>query len=141
MKKLTLKKVKKEALIYRELKNQEAPDGEYFYAFSQEQFDKGLLEIRKTTNAEVFQGSYGMIGTKKGIEEFNAFYSNRDKRIKEQCTPIGIFYEEYQNHEGEYDLNQNTAEVITKKYFPNFSPTDYADIIKQIRKEWLDNCC
>jgi len=135
---LTLKEIKTNAKVYSKLKNNDAPAGEYFFAFSKEQFDKGLAEIRKTTDAEVFSGAGGMIGTKKGFEKFKSHYDNVDKQIKEQCHPLAVFYYEYYNHESDYSFYDDTALKITQEYFPDFNLADYAKIVKQIRKQWCN---
>jgi len=143
-----LKAVREQSKIYQQTKDKnELPDGEYFFAFSQEQLDKGLAKMRQTTQAEVFNlGMGGMIGTKKASEELNKFFAEKENLIRQTCSPFGVFYYEYANHEGDYGARDSEfndeAEQITKEYFPdfNFADPNNRKVIKAIVDDWRNRC-
>ena len=135
---MKLDEIRKQAKLYEEIKENHAPDGEYFFAFSDGQFEKGLKEIRETSQEEVFKsGGAGLFGTRKGLDEFYAHYGNVEKRVQENCSPLGIFYYEYYNHEGGYGDDETWE--ITKEYFPDFdfSAPENVKAVKAVKDEWL----
>jgi len=132
-----LKKLRQEIKILCDLKNEQAPDGEYFFAFSNEQFEEGKKRIGIEDNKQLCDAGSGMYGTKKGIEEFWAFHNERTKRIQAQISPLAFFYYEYGNCEGEYN-SDDEAWDYTKELYPDF---DFADeynrkVVEAIRDEW-----
>lgn len=82
---------------YRKLKyDTHAPEGEYFFAFSEQQFNEGA---KKCNGKKIYRAKYGLFGTKEGIKKFYDFYVNKDKIIAERCNPQEVYFWEYNNHE------------------------------------------
>jgi len=141
-----LREVSEQARVYAQTKKSELPDGEYFFAFGNDQFEKGLAKLRQTTQAEIFNLGMGMYGTKKAKQDMDKYFAERENVIREKCTPFGVFSYEYANHEGDYgaydcEFNDD-AETITKEYFPDFDfykPKNHK-IIKIIVNDWRDRC-
>ena len=86
-----LREIKKQSVEYAKIKNQQAPDGEYFFAFSKSQFEEGEKKVRETSQEKLYLGPLGMIGTDKAISEFVNFYDKISKQIKKQCNPLAVF--------------------------------------------------
>lgn len=101
---------------YVELSNEQPVLNECFFAFSKEQFEEGIkkhgLEGKKLSNA-----GGGLIGTKDGINEMIKFYEDRDRRIKEACTPQEVYDYEYNNHECLYSGDDTPAIDIVTSIF------------------------
>jgi len=137
---MNLKEIKKQSMLYERLKNNQAGPGEYFFAFSDEQFTRGEKKIREISPEKIYKSTAGLFGTRKGLDEFYAHYDGVEKSIQEQCPPLGIFYYEYYNHEGDY--GDDEAWDITRGYFPDFDFTvkKNANIVSAIKKEWAKRC-
>ena len=132
-----LKGLRQEIKLLRELQKGHAPDGEYFFAFDNKQFEEGKTRIGITDNNLLCRGPAGIIGTEKGINEFFDFYENKNKRISEQISPLAYFCYEYANHEGEINYD-NPAWKMTKEMYPNFNFNDphNAKVVKAIKADW-----
>ena len=92
--------------LYHELRYDTHPDvDEYgvFFAFNQEQFDKGynhLVELGFISNGDkISMGNGGVYGTPESIKAFLDFYENRDKEIPTKCDPQEAYFFEYNNFE------------------------------------------
>lgn len=104
---------------YTELKNQEAPCIDCFFAFSNEQFEigvkeKGLEGLKIYSAGKVFSGLYG---TSEGIENFLNFYVELEKRISAECDPQEVYDYEFGNHECGYVGNDEEAIKLVISYF------------------------
>ena len=140
MKKL-LKELGVEIKLLRKLKEEQAPPGEYFFAFTKNDVEEGMARIGITDKSLIIPDrrvGMGLFGTAKGIKEFWDFQDSQFKRIQEQISPLAYFRYEYGNHEGEYN-SDGTAWTITKEVYPDFDFDDphNAKVIAAIRKEWM----
>ena len=75
---------------YKEIKNQH-PDADksgVFWAFNNEQFQRGYKNLVNKgiikDGDKLCGGPAGIIGTRKGIDEFMYFYEERDKQIPKE---------------------------------------------------------
>lgn len=85
--------------LYHKLKyDDQPPEGEYFYAFSNEQFSQ-QVKAKHLEGKKIYSGGYGLYGTDKGIEGLLAYIDSVSKRIKEECNPQEVYFYEYNNHE------------------------------------------
>lgn len=95
---------------YHKLKYENhAPDGEYFFAFSDKQFEEGM---KKLNGKKVYRAKYGLFGTKEGLDKYFEYYNNKDKVIAERCNPQEVYYWEYNNHECMFDPYEGDAEPM-----------------------------
>lgn len=102
---------------YTELKNQEAPCIDCFFAFSESQFNEGAAKIKGKkiySASNVFSGLYG---TSEGIENFLNFYVELEKRISAECDPQEVYDYEFGNHECGYVGNDEEAIKLVISYF------------------------
>lgn len=76
-----------------------------FFAFSNEQFAKGLASIRPLGEGEklVCIGG-GCYGTKDGADRLFKFYDEVNAKIKNECDPQEVYCYEYNNHESFYSF-------------------------------------
>lgn len=71
-----------------------------FFAFSNEQFAKGLKSIRPLQNGEkLISIGAGGYGTKDGVKRLFEYYDEINERIKNECDPQEVYVYEYNNHE------------------------------------------
>lgn len=71
-----------------------------FFAFSEEQYNRGKARIRPLKEGEkIYSVGAGMYGTKEGVASFFAEVKSFDQRIKEECDPQEVYFYEYNNHE------------------------------------------
>lgn len=89
----------KNKFSYAELKWQDAPEGDYFFAFSNADFDKKAKKLEG--KGKIYDAGMGMYGTKEGISKFFEFYADL-KQKKQQCDPQEVYDYEYRNNECEY---------------------------------------
>lgn len=98
------------------------PKGEklgFFYAFNNEQFDKGrqmLIDkgFMNEGDKVVSLGFGGCYGTRKGLTDMLNFYHDIDKKIAEECNPQEVYYYEYNNYECciDYDGDERAIKYI-----------------------------
>lgn len=103
-------------MTYSELKEQQAPAGEYFFAFSNEQFTENR-EKAGLKDKEVLRGPAGIFGSEQGIKDFFRFYDELDQKIKEQCPPQEVYNYEFNNHECSYTGHDTEAWDIVKSIY------------------------
>ena len=101
---------------YQEITKEQAPAGEYFFAFNKEQFERGLDEVG-IRGQEICHGGSGMYGTEEGIRKFHEFYKDRRKRIANECDPQEVYDYEFINHECGYQYDDTEAIEIVVQYF------------------------
>jgi hypothetical protein len=132
-----LKEMQKAANYYQECLKGHAPEGDYFFAFSPEQFNEGKSKINIKEGEKLLRYDGGLFGTKNGIDLFFEFYRNQENLISKNCCPISIFYYEYGNNECMYSTEGiEPALKATKKYFPDFSLKNYRAEYKIINKHY-----
>ncbi|MCL2798136.1 MAG: hypothetical protein FWD58_08815 [Firmicutes bacterium] len=138
---MNLQEIKKQARLYERLKDNQAPPGEYFFAFTQEKFDESEKKIHAVSQEQIYKRPHGLFGTRKGLDEFDAHFEGVIKSIEQQCTPLGIFYSEYHNHEGDY--GDDEAWELTSDYFPDFdfNSKENAAAVRAIIADWRKKCC
>lgn len=90
-----------------------------FFAFSNEQFDRGYKEA--VSNGKMNNGDKvchyagtGMYGTRENIKRFLAAYEERDKAIPIECDPQEVYFSEYNNHEAmiNWDGDEEAIKLI-----------------------------
>lgn len=99
---------------YTELKNQEAPCDDCFFAFSNQQLSEGIAKLE---GKKVYSARGGLYGTKEGIENFLNFYVELEKRIAAECDPQEVYDYEFGNHECGYLWDDTEAIKIVLSYF------------------------
>lgn len=102
-----------------------------FYAFSKEQFEKGMKKCGYDENTKLVQDGMGGYGTKEAFDERRNFYKEVEEEIRKTCTPEEIFKYEYWNHECEYTGEWDEAIEMTKSYFPKFELTN--EILRSLK--------
>lgn len=114
---------------YKELveKRNNLSDKEIFYAFSDEQFKKGLEE-HGLEREKIFNLGAGMFGTQEGYDRLVAATDAIEKKIREECDPKEVYLYEYNNHECfvSWDGDKEPARII-KRIFGE-------DALKQIKR-------
>ena len=101
---------------YQEIKNQQAPLRECFFAFSKEQYEKGIAE-NQLENKKIYSAYGGLYGTEEGINELMAFYDGVSERIAKECTPQEVYDYEFGNHECSYTNDDSEAMMIVLGIF------------------------
>ena len=102
--------------MYTEIKDKQPELKKCFFAFSNEQFDEGKKEAG-IKDEKIFDGGYGLYGTKEGLNKVKEFYSNQSKEIKEKCDPQKVYDYEFSNHECGYVGDDEEAINIVIDYF------------------------
>jgi hypothetical protein len=102
--------------LYLELRDKHAEMKDCFFAFSDDQLDKGIEEYH-LEGKQICRAGNGLYGTKEGIEDFCNFYANNRKEIAEKCNPQEVYNEEFVNHECSYVGNDKEAFDIVTDYF------------------------
>lgn len=101
---------------YQDIKNQQAPTINCFFAFSNKQFEEGIKE-KNLEGQKIYAAGSGLYGTKEGIANFLGFYENLNKRIGENCDPQQVYDYEFANHECGYTCDDLEAMQILLNYF------------------------
>ena len=94
-----------------------------FYAFSEEQFVKGMKECGYDENTKLLRDGMGGYGTREAFEERHEFFNVVEEEIRQNCKPDEVFEFEYWNHECGYTGDHSEALEITRGYFPNYVPS------------------
>lgn len=99
--------------LYHQLKyNDQPPAGDYFWAFSQEQFDRAIKDKHlEEANIVRVSGCGGLYGTSKAIADLEAYYVSVAKRIKNECNPQEVYFWEYNNHECMYSYEGDESAI------------------------------
>lgn len=101
---------------YLEIKKKQPTCVDCFFAFSKQQLAEGIKE-HHLEGKELFNGDYGLIGTKEGIRNFMGFYDTQSKEIAENCEPQEVYDYEFGNHECDYINDDKDAILIVIAYF------------------------
>ena len=102
--------------MYTEIKDKQPEMKNCFFAFNNEQFYEGKKKAG-IENEKIFDGGYGLYGTKEGLNNLKEFYENQSKEIKEKCNPQKVYNYEFTNHECEYVGCDEEAIKIVVDYF------------------------
>lgn len=100
--------------LYHQLKyEQQPPAGDYFYAFSQEQFDRAVKDKHLEDAVIVHpSGCPGLYGTSKAIADLEAYYVSVAERIKNECNPQEVYLYECNNHEYMYNWDGDEEALL-----------------------------
>lgn len=101
---------------YRELKDEQAPMTECFFAFSNSQFEEGVKKAG-IEGKKILRGPAGLYGTHEGITQFVGFYDRLTDRIGQECNPQEVYDYEFGNHECDYTGDDEEAIKIVVSYF------------------------
>ena len=101
---------------YQEIKNRHPEFIECFFAFSNDQFERGIKE-KQLEGKKIYNGGSGLYGTQEGIQAVMDFYDNLSLEIAEQCTPEEVYRYEYNDHECGYTGDDSEAMKIVISYF------------------------
>lgn len=118
--------------LYHKLKyDDQPPAGDYFWAFSQEQFDRAIkgkhLEGKKLCRIG------GLFGTHEGIEALETYYAGVRERICTECNPQEVYFYECNNHEYMYnwDGDEEAIKIIMQHW-----GEDVARTIRRVRANY-----
>ena len=116
--------------LYHKLKyNDQPPAGDYFWAFSMEQF-KQQLKAKKLEGKPLCRVGGGLYGTHEGIEALEAYYASVSERIRTECNPQEVYLYECNNHEYMYNWDgDEEALLLVIKYWG----VDTARTIRRVR--------
>lgn len=118
--------------LYKELKspNVNPEDYDVFFAFSEEQFKKGMKSIRPLKDGEkIVTLGAGIYGTCDGLDAYLKALGGNDDRIREECDPQEVYFYEWNNHEcmfgdekSAFDIvvgyfGEDVASTITRLYY------------------------
>lgn len=120
----------KTVALYHKLKyDDQPPAGEYFWAFSQEQFDRAIKD-KHLEGKRLCRVGGGLYGTHEGIEALEAYYASVSERIRTECNPQEVYLYECNNHEYMYNLDgDEEALLLIVKYWGK----DVARTIRRVR--------
>ena len=110
---------------YKELQEKfYEPDEGVFYAFSGEQFIKGMAMCGYDKNTKLLKDNMGGFGTKEALIKKKERLEAIKKEIQEKCTPEEIYKYEFINYECGYTGDDSEAVKIVKSFFPDFEPKE-----------------
>lgn len=119
----------KTTALYHQLKyNDQPPAGEYFWAFSTEQF-KQQLKAKKLEGKPLCRVGGGLYGTHEGIEALEAYYASVSERIRAECNPQEVYLYECNNHEYMYNLDGDEEAI---KIIMQYWGEDVARTIRRV---------
>jgi hypothetical protein len=101
---------------YQQIKNQQAPLKDCFFAFSKEQYNEGIAK-HNLEGKKIFSAFGGLYGTKEGIDELMNFYDELNKRIGKECDPQEVYNYEYDNYECSITCDDSEAMMMALGYF------------------------
>ena len=106
---------------YKELKEKyyESDKG-IFYAFSGEQFIKGMTMCGYDKNTKLIRDDMGGFGTKEAFIKRKERCEAIKNEIIEKCTPEEIYKYEFINHECGYTGDDSEAVKVVREYFKDF---------------------
>jgi hypothetical protein len=102
---------------YTEIKAGQAECWKCFFAFSNEQFAEGKKKAEIADGEKIYNGGYGLYGTKEGIQKFMGFYDEQSKQIAAECDPQEVYDYEFGNHECSYTCDDEECIKIVCSYF------------------------
>ena len=120
----------KTVALYHKLKyDDQPPAGDYFWAFSTEQF-KQQLKAKKLEGKPLCRVGGGLYGTHEGIEALETYYASVSERIRTECNPQEVYFYECNNHEYMYNWDgDEEALLLIVKYWGE----DVARTIRRVR--------
>lgn len=119
--------------LYHKLKyNDQPPAGDYFWAFSTEQF-KQQLKAKKLEGKPLCRVGGGLYGTHEGIEALEAYYASVRERIRTECNPQEVYFYECNNHEYMYNWDGDEEAI---KLVLDYWGEDVARGIKRIKANY-----
>ena len=115
--------------LYHQLKYEaQPPAGDYFWAFSKEQLDRGIKDKHLEDKKLCRFGA--LFGTTEAIEALEAYYESTHQRIKNECNPQEVYLYECNNHEYMYNCDgDEEALLLVIKYWG----VDVASTIRRVR--------
>ena len=120
--------------LYDQLRYNSHPDiNEYgvFWAFIEEQFDKGYKRLVKDgfikDGDKIYQTRHALYGSKESLDNFFKFYKQVDEQIKENCDPQEVYFYEYNNFECMFSGDEQAYNTIVELW-----GTDVAKTIKRM---------
>lgn len=125
----------KTTALYHQLKyDDQPPAGDYFWAFSQEQFDRAIKDKHlEDANIVRVSGCGGLFGTSKAIADLETYYANQCKRISAECNPQEVYLYECNNHEYMYNWDGDEEAI---KIIMQYWGEDVARSIKRIKANY-----
>lgn len=85
-------------------------DFDCFWAYDQKQFDEGLARIGKPKD-QIYRYGNGLFGTHDGFMRYMDYLDKKNERIKEECDPQEVYFDEFNNHECMLDWEGDTAAI------------------------------
>ena len=113
---------------YAQIKDQQPELVDCFFAFSNEQFAKGLDKFN-LKKEDIVVGGGGLYGTKEALLKLNDYYDKQHDRIANECDPQEVYNHEHNNHECSYVGDDAEAMKIVVAYFD----IDKAKTVKRSR--------
>jgi len=100
--------------LYHQL-NEEAyhvnlADFECFSAYDRKQLDDGLKRISKTID-QVYKYGGGLFGTHDGFTRCLDYLEKKNERIKNECDPQEVYFDEFNNHECMFNYDGDTPAI------------------------------
>ena len=125
----------KTTALYHQLKYEDQPPaGDYFWAFSQEQFDRAIKDKHlEDANIVRVSGCGGLFGTSKAIADLETYYANQRKRISAECNPQEVYFYECNNFEYMYNWDGDEEAI---KLILDYWGEDVARGIKRINANY-----
>ena len=105
---------------YKELKNAVIPLNGCFFAFSNEQFAKGISKLGISPDDAkemIYRGNYGLYGTREALTEYKAAIKENNALIAAECDPQDVYDYEFINHECKCTGDDLEAIRIVYAYF------------------------
>jgi len=114
-------------MTYQEIRSRQATLKDCFFAFSDSQFDEGVIR-EGLQGVKIYSGQHNLYGTLEGIRDFYNFYKQQRIEIGKNCTPQEVYDFECINHEVSYTHDDSEAFEICCDYF--------GDRAKEINRRW-----
>jgi len=96
--------------LNEEAYNVNLADFDCFWAYDQKQFDEGLARIGKPKD-KIYRYGNGLFGTHDGFMRYMDYLDKKNERIKEECDPQEVYFDEFNNHECMLDWDGDTAAI------------------------------
>jgi len=101
---------------YTEITSKQPELHECFFAFSNSQFHEGKKKAG-IEDKKIYDGGYGLYGTKEGIKKLHSDYDLIDKEVADKCDPQDVYAYEFNNHECSYTNDDREAMSIVIRIF------------------------
>ena len=119
--------------LYHKLKYAaQPPAGDYFWAFSQEQFNRAIKD-KHLEGKRLCRVGGGLYGTHESIEALEAYYAGVRMRIVAECDPQEVYFYECNNHEYMYNWDGDEEAI---KLILDYWGEDVAQGIKRIKANY-----